>query len=313
MTTKQIIRIVVLSIIAVFAIITLFSSVSVVSTGETGILVRFGQVQGEALTPGMHVKLPYVDSVKIVSNKQTELTYDGKVWSESAEQTPVYYENITVSYQIEPSASIRLFSTVDENIVNNGKTLITPTVVASAIKNAAVTLTTKNVTNRNSIEPLATKELQTSLNEKYGEGAVTVIKLSILNADFEAEYNAVIAERQAAQIKQEQQTIENQTAIEKAKADAEAARLTAQGEADSQKIKTQSEAEMQKIKAEANAESIKIEAEAQSEANKKILESLEDEILIANYIEKWNGTLPTVTGSESGMILDIESLLKNEN
>ncbi len=302
-------KIIILAVIGLFLVIAIFNSFTIVATGETGVLVRFGQVQEEALASGFHFKIPFVDNVRKVNNKQIELTYEGQVWAESSEQTPVYYENVVVSYQVAPSASVWLYSNVDKNMIYDAKALITPTLVSSAIKNASITLPTRQVTNRGSIEPLATKELQASLNEKYGAGSVTIVKLSISNADFEAEYNAVIAERQSAQIKQEQQEIENKTAIAKAEADAEAARLKAQGDADAQKIKAEAEAEMTKIKAQADAEAIKIEAEAEAEANKKILESLEDKIIINNYIEKWNGELPKVTGNEGGTIIDVDSLM----
>lgn len=42
-------------------------------------------------------------------------------------------------------------------------------------KNASATLDTRDVTKRNIIEPLATKELQSALDEKYGEGSVKVL------------------------------------------------------------------------------------------------------------------------------------------
>lgn len=308
---KNLKKIIVLGIIFIAVLIVFFNSFVIVSTGETGVLIRFGQVQAEALTEGFHFKIPFADNVRVINNKQTEISYEGQVWAESADQTPVYYENVVISYQIAPSASVWLYSNVDRNIINDGRTLITPTLVSSAIKNASVTLPTRQVTNRGSIEPLAAKELQASVDEKYGAGNVTIIKLSISNADFEDAYNAVIAERQSAQIKQEQQEIENQTAIARAEAEAEAARLTAQGEAAALEIREQAEANALEIRAQAEANAIKIEAEAQAEANKKILESLEEEILISNYIEKWNGELPMLTGSDNGLIIDINSLLED--
>ena len=300
-------KLMIAGIAGAFAVITFCSSIRVVKTGETGVLVRFGQVQDETLTSGVHFVIPFVDSVKKISNKQIEYTYEGQCWAESIDQTPVYYEGVSIAYQIAPSASVWLYSNVDRNIINDTSSLISPTIVSSAIKNASATLTTKEVTKRASIEPLATMELQESLNEKYGDGVITVVKLSISNADFEDSYNAVIAERQSAQIRQEQQEIENKTAIAKAEADAEAARLTAQGQADAQKIQAEAEAEMAIIEAEAKAEAIKVEADAQAEANQKLQESLTDAVLKHDYIEKWNGELPRVS-SDGDMMFDVSGL-----
>lgn len=300
-------KLIVAIVVAVLAIITFFASFRVVETGETGVLVRFGQVQDTTLTSGIHFVIPFVDSVKKVNNKQVDFTYGGQVWAESSEQTPVYYEGVTISYTISPNASVWLYSNVDRNIINDTSTLVPATLVSSAIKNASATLTTREVTKRASIEPLATMELQESLNEKYGDNTITVVKLSISNADFEDAYNAVIAERQSAQIKQEQQEIENKTAIAKAEADAEAARLTAQGTADAQKIQAEAEAEMAIIEANAKAEAIKVEADARAEANQKLQESLTDEVLTHDYIEKWNGELPKVS-SDGSLMFDVSGM-----
>lgn len=280
---------VVAGVAAVLAVVGLIGSINVVPTGMTGVKVRMGQVQEETLSSGIHFKIPFIDSVKKVNNKQEELTYSGQCWGESKEQTPVYYENVVITYQIAPSASVWLYSNIDKNFIKDGSALIPIAMVSSALKDASVTLDTRDVTKRGMIEPLAAKELQEALNEKYGDGNVTVVRVTIENADFEQAYNDVIAERQAAQIKYEQQEIENKTTIEKAKADAEAVEVKAQ--------------------AEANAKIMAAEAEA--EANRKVRESLTNEILANNMITKWNGELPKVQGSDSDFMFDASSFIEN--
>ncbi len=297
MKTKTI---VIAGVTAVLAVTALFSSIRIVPTGSTGVRVRMGQVQEETLSSGVHFKIPFFESIKKVNNKQEELTYSGQCWAESKEQTPVYYEDVVISYQIAPSASVWLYSNVDKNFIKDGMALIPSALLSSALKNTSSTLDTRDVTKRNIIEPLATKELQTALDEKYGEGSVTIVKLSITNADFEQSYNDIIAERQAAQIKYEQQEIENKTAIEKAKADAEKKKLDAEGEAEAVKVKAQAEADA-KI----------VAAEAEAEANRTVRESLTDEILANNLITKWNGELPKVQSGETGLMIDAGSILEN--
>lgn len=286
-------------VLGVICLITLICSISIVPTGSTGVRVRMGQVQDETIEAGVHLKIPFFESIKKVNNKQCEASYDGQLWCESSEQTPVYYENVTLSYQIAPSASVWLYKNVNKNIINDGKALITPNIVSSAMKNASVQLVTRDVTKRACIEPLATKELQASLDEKYGEGAVTIVKLSIGNADFEPAYNEVIAQRQSAQITYEKQQIENKTAIEKAEADAQKKKIDAEGDA-----------EAAKAKAAGEAEAIKTKADAQAEANRKLQESLTGEIITNNFINKWDGELPKVQGNE-GLILDASEFIKS--
>lgn len=68
-------------------------------------------------------------------------------------------------------------------------------------------------------------------------------------------------------------------------------------------------AEQKKQKAQKEAETKIIEAEAESKANKLKESSLTKEILMHQMIEKWNGELPKVTDSSSGLF-NLDSLLK---
>ena len=56
--------------------------------------------------------------------------------------------------------------------------------------------------------------------------------------------------------------------------------------------------------AEAEAQKTAIKAEAQAEANKKLAESLSDTLIEYQKIQKWDGKLPTVTGSTALVGID---------
>ena len=58
-------------------------------------------------------------------------------------------------------------------------------------------------------------------------------------------------------------------------------------------------------KAEAEAEALLLAAEAQAEANKKLAESLTDEILAQMYYEKWDGKLPYLYGSDANTLIQL--------
>ena len=125
-------------------------------------------------------------------------------------------------------------------------------------------------------------KLAESLTQKYGEGVVFVNKVVINDMDFEEAYNAAIQQKSIAQQNADRQKIENAAAIAKA-------------EADKQVAITNAEAEAQKTA---------IKAEAQAEANKKIAESLSDTLIEYQKIQKWDGKLPTVTGSTALVGID---------
>lgn len=67
-------------------------------------------------------------------------------------------------------------------------------------------------------------------------------------------------------------------------------------------------AEYKKQKAQLEGEAKVIEAQKEKEANELISKTLTDELLMEQFIEKWDGKLPTVTGGDN--MFDISGLLK---
>lgn len=182
-----------------------------------------------------------------------------------------------LEYQTVSQKSAWLYANVSDT-----KNLVGDELVASAIKSAMAELGPNEVTNRTKIEPLAQQKLAESLNQKYGEGAVFINKVVINNMDFEEAYNTAIQQKSIAQQNTDKQKIENEAAIAKA-------------EADKQVAITNAEAEAQKTS---------IAADAQAEANRKIAESLSDTLIEYQKIQKWDGKLPTVSGSNALVSID---------
>ncbi len=112
------------------------------------------------------------------------------------------------------------------------------------------------------------------LKEKVTEYGIEIQIFNIIAFDFTDEYNAAIEAKQTAQ----------QNALK--------------AEQDLQRIRVEAE---QKI----------AQAEAEAEAYRLKSEKITSEILISNYIEKWDGKLPTVVSGDGGtMMLDLSKLLE---
>lgn len=62
-------------------------------------------------------------------------------------------------------------------------------------------------------------------------------------------------------------------------------------------------------KAKGNAEAMKIKADAEAYYNKTIAASLTQYVVMEDWIEKWNGELPTVQGGQ-GMMFDMSKFVK---
>lgn len=188
--------------------------------------------------------------------------------------------NRFVAFHKQHGGLVTLFTHPNSHPYDSG--LIIADKNGSAIKSAMAELGPNEVTNRTKIEPLAQQKLAESLNQKYGEGAVFINKVVINNMDFEEAYNTAIQQKSIAQQNADKQKIENEAAIAKA-------------EADKQVAITNAEAEAQKTS---------IAADAQAEANRKIAESLSDTLIEYQKIQKWDGKLPTVSGSNALVSID---------
>ena len=270
-------------VVGLVVLVVLGNSFTIIPTGYTGVRSTFGQISSAVVPNGFNWKIPFIQNIRRVNNKQQDIAFEETISAETSERNEVFFSGVTVTYQINAEKSAWIFANVSD-YQNN---LVSNSLVASALKTSSKTLAPVDVTNRNTLEPLVKENIQKSLNEKYGSEVVRINKVVINNATFDDEYNNKIAQKQQAQMAYETQQIENKTAVEKAEA----------------------EAKVKLTQAKADAEALKISAEAEADANKVLEKSLTDVILKQMYIDKWNGQLPMVT-DDSGIILDVSDLTK---
>lgn len=257
---------------------------TIVPTGYTGVRTTFGLIDQESCMPGFNMLTPFVQDISLVNNKQQDIRISDQVWSETKEQVVVFMEGTVVTYQIVPESSAWIYANVDNWV----EELIDTDIVSSALKTASRTLGADVVTDRGTIEPLAQEKLQEVMDEKYGSNRVLIKNIIINNIDFEDSYNAAIAQKSNASQKQQEQEIINQTNIDKAKAEAEAACEQARGEADAELIR----------------------AQAKADAARKIAGAITEATQRQDMIEKWNGELPKYVSGEDGVfgVFDAEGI-----
>lgn len=285
-------RIVVAAVLALFLLITVLSSFTIIPSGYTGVRTTFGQIDSSVVPNGFALKVPYVQNIQRVNNKQQEITFEDKIWGESSERTVVFMSDVVVTYRINPEYSAWIYA----NVTNYKQNALPQTLVASAMKASMVSLEAADVTNRSKIEPLAIQNLQDAIDRKYGGvRVITIVNVNVNNMDFEDSYNNAIAAKQVAQLEFEKRQIENETAINVANAEAEQARIAAQAEADKQVIAAQAE-----------AEAILKVANAQADANRELASSLTNTLIEYEKIKAWDGELPSVTGANALVGIDLE-------
>lgn len=152
----------------------------------------------------------------------------------------------------------------------------------STVINPAISECIKSVTSRYTAEELITKrtevseEMKNFLQDKLSEKYILVDSFNIVNFDFSEAFNTAIEEKQIA----EQNALKAKYDLERIKTEAEQAVTKAKGEAEAMKLKN---------------------------------EQISQNIIYLEFIEKWDGKMPTYYGSDNLFLgLDMNQVQANK-
>lgn len=170
----------------------------------------------------------------------------------------------TLNYRIEKANAQTIYKTIGSDYYN---TVVTPCIF-EALKTVTAKYDAEDIIG--SRAKLA-NEVEQLLSEKLKEYNIELVSTSIENLDFTDSFTQAVEDKQVA----------------------------AQN-----KLKAQTQAEQKIIEAEAAAKSKIIAAEAEAKANTTISKSLTNDILYQQWLNKWDGSLPQVAGSDANVIID---------
>ncbi|MCL2508027.1 MAG: prohibitin family protein [Oscillospiraceae bacterium] len=264
-------RAILIAALAFAAIVVLSSIFVVVPAGHTGVVVTLGEVSDKVLQEGLHVKAPFIQSIEKISNKIQKEEVEAAAVSRDLQSVK---SNIAVNYRVGLDSSAKIY----KNIGRDYQSVVLLPAVQESMKSVSAKYTAEElITKRAQVG----QEIKETLEEKVKDYGIIIDRFNIVNFDFSPEFNNAIEAKQVA----EQNLIKTKTEQEQAIVIAEA------------------EAKKQVIAAEAEATAIKTKAEAQAEANNRLTGSLNQNLIEYQKIQKWDGKLPTVTGSSA--LIDI--------
>ncbi|MDE6036476.1 MAG: prohibitin family protein [Ruminococcus sp.] len=250
------------------------ASLTIVPAGNTGVVLTMGKVSATSFQEGAHFKIPFVQTVETMSNKIQ--VYETPASAVSKDLQTVS-STLAVNYRLISDKSPDMYKNVG---IDYQTVLITP-VVQECFKSATANYTAEQlITERQAVGDEVKNALESKLNG-YG---IYIEKFNIVNFDFSEEFNNAIEAKQVA----EQNLLKTKTEQEQAIVIANA------------------EAEKKVISAKAEAEAIMAEAQANADANELLEKSLTSKVIAYQQIQKWNGVLPKVTGSDNGMLVNID-------
>ena len=278
---------IVIAVVAVvMALIAALTCTATVQTGYTGIVTTFGKVEDVTLEAGLHIKSPFQRIISM-DNREQKSTFTTEAFSSDIQQV-----NITgsINYAINKSTAMTLFKEVGTDYFNK---LVYPRML-EITKGVFSKYTAENlVANRQRLSEAIREGMHNELDQ-YG---INVISISIENLDFtDAFTDAMEAKQVAAQRKLQAEIEQGQQTME------------AQQQAERKRINAEAEANVAKINADAEAYALQVRSEAEAEANKKIAESLTENLIRFNEIKAWNGVLPTYMAGEGTTTLPILNL-----
>ena len=286
--SKGIIGAIVSGFVVIIGIILLAICTCKVPAGYVAVQYNMnGGIQDEVLTQGWHLVSPTVKtSLYTVGLEQSYLTKGNKGDSEKNERfTACSSEgkaidvDLTFTYQFDAENITDVFTKFKGKSGEEVRdSFIKPNVISW----------TKEILSKHKIADILgaeraniNAELTTYLAEKIKPYHVTISNVSLINVGVDSNTQKAINEKIKAQQEAERQAIENQKNIDKANADAT----------------------VKKTNAQADADALKISSEAEAAANKRIRESITDEIIEQKWIEKWDGKMPTYMAGKNGSVM----------
>jgi regulator of protease activity HflC (stomatin/prohibitin superfamily) len=260
----------------IFLVFGMFTKVPANSVGI--VYSPFGGTKEETLSEGFQKKNILDKVYKISTEVQTM-----KIESLTTQTKDAQFltSALDVKYKVSASNAFVVFKQY-KTLDNMSSNLITP-----ATQKVLELITTKY----NIIDILGEKrsivysELEISLSEELAKYGVEFVSVSITDMDAgEALENAITEEAVA----------------KKAVETAEQNLLRTQTEAKQKSVEAQAEQDAAKIEAETKI----IEAQAEKDANELLNQSLSNDILQKEWIEKWDGHMPTYYGGDAGIIFN---------
>jgi len=258
---------------------------------EYGVVISAFQPKGyrtEALGPGLHWIIPFVESVQKYSVAQQTYTMsststEGAVQGDDSIQARTkdgqqVFIDASVIYKVDADQIVQLHinwqNRYEENVVRP--------VARAAIRNAVSQFGVEELvsTKRAELE----QAIRTEIESKLKANNITMSDFLMRNIRFSDEYAAAVEQKQVA----EQQAQQAKFVVESKKQEAEQARQIAQGQADAAVISAQGAADSAVIASKGAAEARLIEAQAEAKALELLAAALQNnpQLLQYQYIQK---------------------------
>jgi len=282
---------------ALFVLFLLSSSLFVINPAERGNVRRFGVVQYEKpLGPGMHFKLPLLDSADKIQVTLTTLHIP------PFDVTTVDNQKVTLAMNFNFTIPDTKVNYVLYSIGRAGNVDIEDQVLAVSRDRAARIFAAQNMVtvnvNREKIQDDIEKSISTSVQELFGiePHSLQIVAITPSPAFMASNELAVKAKNDAVAAENTKRTrqFEADQIVIKAKGDADGAIEAARGRAESTRIEAEGSRTRMVLEGQGQEASLESQIKPLGSPDKYI------EYLRAKAALQWNGQVPLITSGTSG-------------
>ena len=263
-----------------------------IDEGHVGIVKRFGEATTQ-VNPGLHLKVPFADSVEeleIRTRKNTEA-----LKASTYEQMPVQAE-VSVNWTVIRSEAFELYKNYGG--LDQFENRILDPRLRSAAKDALARFKAEEIVqNRGKV----IQKIEETLLATMSEFPVKLDSVQIENLVLPAKYLQSIETKQT----EKNLAAAEKHRLERQKLEAQREVNTAEAKRDAEKARADGSAYAIMTEAKAEAEAIRLKGLAEAEAIKKKAEAIKTSKVLVEYVkaQQWNGQMPTTVMGEGQGIL----------
>ena len=257
------------AVLVIVALLVVWSGIYRIDAGHVGIVKRFGNVI-DVVDPGLHIKVPYADTVEVMEVREREFTIVLEAASQDPLELPV---KVTVNWLVKRT-------NVKDLYVQFGSLAQFEARIIQPRLNDAV----KGVTSGYTVNDLLRKRTEyRDLSQKLFAARmpddVQITGFSVVNIGFPPEYTKAIREKQVAR----EQAETEKYVLDRQRLTTTQVTQTAMAQRDADKLR-----------ADGRAYEIKVQGEAQADAIRIMGQALASHPLVVEYkkVERWGGNFP---------------------
>ncbi len=258
-----------------------------VPAGYRGVLLTWGKPEEKILGEGLNFVIPFVQTIELMNVQvQKAESTESAATNDLQEVTTT----VAVNFRLNPNAVNQIYRELRQDYVSRViKPNIEESIKAATSQFKAEELITKRAIVKASFDSI--------LEERLSVFDIDVVAVSLTDFQFSPAFAAAVE----AKVTAEQKALEAQNFLEQVKY-----------EAQQQVIQAEAEKNATIARALGEAEAVVIEADAAAQAIEAITGQMTPEYAQYLWLTQWDGKLPLVVGEGTGLIIDVNSLLDEQ-